>query len=210
MRMVDGRASRARALGRWVAMALFAVLAACEKPGARSSAEPLKKMFELPAFTLTERSGQPFDSSAMRGKVWVACFFFTSCPGPCWTLNTRLHAIEQATKDLPEVQLLSISTDEEDTPEKLRAYAKKLEAGPRWFFVTGEKDAVFNLSVKGFKLALADAEGVNVQHKFIHSTKLALIDRSGWIRGYYDGIGEKEEAESARLLADIRRLLGEK
>lgn len=181
------------------------VLAACNK-----QPEPLKKHFQLPQFTLTERTGQPFDSNSMRGKIWVADFFFATCPGVCLDMTKRMSFVKHSTADLADVRLLSISTDEKDTPAVLTDYANSHQAGDRWFFVSGEKLKVFNLSIDGFKLALADAEGVDVKEKFIHSTKLVLIDREGWIRGYYDGIGEKQAAEAERLIADIKRLHAEK
>jgi protein SCO1/2 len=186
---------------------LVAMLAAvsCTK-----TAQPLPKRFQLPPFVLTERSGKPFDSSTMRGKIWVADFFFASCPGVCLDMTQRMSYLKNATLDLPDARFLSISTDEKDTPEVLREYAERHKAGDRWFFVTGDKAKIFQLSVEGFKLALADAEGVNVPEKFIHSTKLVLIDREGWIRGYYDGIGEKQAAEAERLVADLKRLQAEK
>ena len=95
-------------------------------------------------------------------------------------------------------------------PLSSRKYADRLQAGDRWSFVTGEKSRVFQLSVDGFKLAIEDAPGVDVAEKFIHSTKLVLIDRNGWIRGYYDGVGENQAKEAERLVADIKRLHGEK
>ncbi len=186
-------------------MFVLLALASCERPP-----EPLKKMFQLPPFTLTERSGKPFTApDAMRGSVWVADFFFASCPGVCLDLSKSMSSLPAAAPDLPDVRFLSISTDENDTPEVLRKYAEQHGAGERWSFVTGPKTGVFKLSVDGFKLALADASGVDVAEKFIHSTKLVLIDKAGWIRGYYDGIGEKQDAEAKRLLADIKRLLAE-
>ncbi len=184
----------------------LALLSACEKT---PPAAPLPKLYPVPSFTLTERSGQPFHSDSLRGKVWVASFFFATCHGTCPLLNTQMEALQSATADQPNVRLLSISTDQDDTPEKLRDYAAGQHAGDRWFFVTGKKDEVFDLSVKGFKLALADANGVNLKEKFIHSTKIALIDQQGNIRGYYDGVGDNAPAEKARLLADIKRLLAE-
>ena len=185
--------------------ACVALLVSCERP-----AEPLKKMFQLPSFTFTERSGKPFTApDAMRGKVWVADFFFASCPGVCLELSKSVSSLHEATRDLPDARFLSISTDENDTPEVLRGYAKQQGASERWSFVTGPKPEVFRLSMDGFKLALADAAGVDVAEKFIHSSKLVLIDKAGWIRGYYDGIGERQAADAKRLLADIKRLLKE-
>lgn len=181
------------------------LLASCERPP-----EPLKKMFQLPPFTLTERSGNPFTApDAMRGKVWVADFFFASCPGVCLELSKSLSSVHHAARDLPDARFLSISTDENDTPAVLRSYAEQRGADERWSFVSGPKLDVFKLSTDGFKLALADATGVDIAEKFIHSAKLVLIDKTGWIRGYYDGIGENQAADTKRLLADIKRLLNE-
>ena len=180
-------------------------IAACTKPAA-----PLPKRFELPQFTLTERSGQPFDSNSMKGKVWVTDFFFATCPGVCLEMSEQMSAIKKATADLADVRLLSVSTDEKDTPEVLREYANRHQAGDRWFFVTGAKDKVFRLSIEGFKLALADAAGVDTTEKFIHSSKLVLIDRQGWIRNYYDGAGPTKAADFDRLIADVKRLHAEK
>lgn len=178
-------------------------LAACTEP------KPLPKRFEVPKFTLTERSGQPFDSAALLGKVWIADFFFTSCPGTCLMLSNRMKELHQATAKTGDVRFVSISTDPAvDTPEVLRNYAATFGADERWSFLTGERAAVFDLSIAGFKLALADADGVDVKEKFIHSTKLVLVDRHGWIRDYYDGIDDKP-GEKERLLADIKRLLQE-
>lgn len=187
------------------------VLALACLAGCSQAPAPLKRMYQLPPFTLTERSGKPFGApDAMRGKVWVADFFFASCPGTCLDLSKRMSFLHQSTRDLPGVHYLSISTDENDTPEILTNYARQQNASERWSFLTGPKVDVFTLSVQGFKLALADAAGVDVAEKFIHSSKLVLIDQEGWIRGYYDGIGENQAREAERLLADIKRLLSEK
>jgi protein SCO1/2 len=197
------------AIGRWALGVgcwafLLLLLAGCERPAA-----PMGKMFELPQFTLTERSGQPFDSTSLRGKVWVADFFFTSCPGTCLMLSKRMKELHGTLAKDENVRFVSISTDPaNDTPEVMAKYAESLGADSRWAFVTGPRDAVFDLSIKGFKLALVEADSVYEKEKFIHSTKLVLVDRKGWIRGYYDGVSEGS-AEKDRLLADIKRLIEE-
>ena len=71
-----------------IVAALF--LAACTEQ------KPLPQYFEVPKFTFTERGGQPFDSVSLRGKVWVADFFFTSCPGTCLMLSNRMKEIHRA------------------------------------------------------------------------------------------------------------------
>ncbi len=188
-------------------IALFAalVLSACSP-----APEPLKKYFDVPHFTLTERSGQPFDSATMRGKVWVADFFFTGCQGTCLVLTRQVSKLHRAFKDEPDVRFVSISTDaKNDSPEELSKYARSFHADDRWAFLTGAHDAIFDLSISGFKLALVeDPSAISVSEKFIHSTRLVLVDKSGSIRGYYDGLSQGE-AETQRLTADIKRLLAE-
>lgn len=199
----------ASVIGRWVlGVGCWALLllcfAGCERPAA-----PLPKHFELPQFTLTERSGNPFDSASLRGEVWVADFFFTSCPGTCLMLSKRMKEVHDSLAKDENVRFVSISTDPaNDTPAVMAKYADGLGADSRWAFVTGPHDAIFDLSIKGFKLALIEADNVYAKEKFIHSTKLVLVDRKGWIRGYYDGVSEGD-AEKNRLLADIKRLINE-
>jgi protein SCO1/2 len=103
------------------------------------------------------------------------------------------------------VRLISISLDpEKDTPDVLKQYAERFKAGPNWLFLTGDKAATYDLAQKGFKLAVADVR--NSPEPITHSTKLVLVDREGWVRGFYEGVGEDQ---TAALLADIDRLLGE-
>ena len=111
---------------RLTAIAAATLLAAC------TDAKPLPKRFEVPKFTFTERSGEPFDSTSLLGKIWVADFFFTSCPGTCLMLSKRMKEIHEATAKNGGVRLVSISTDPEaDTPEVLGKYAASLGADSR-------------------------------------------------------------------------------
>ena len=105
-----------------------------------------------------------------------------------------------------DVHLVSFSVDpEKDTPEVLRGYAEKLRAEPkRWDFLTGAKSAIYDLSHKGFRLAVSD--GSDEAGIPVHSTRLVLVDRHGEIRGYY----EATEADAVtKLLADTSHLLRE-
>ncbi len=103
---------------------------------------------------------------------------------------------------MPDVRLVSISTDpEKDTPEVLQKYAETFQAGPNWMFLTGEKKAIFDLANDGFKLSVAEER--NSPEPIVHSTKLVLVDRTGTVRGFYDGINEDQ---TGQLLADIEEL----
>lgn len=169
-----------------------------------ATAATLPKLWQLPEFSLTERSGQPLKLADLQGKVWVADFFYTTCPGPCPMMTSRFSSLHRDLAQEPEVRFVSISTDpEKDTPEMLRAYAERFQADDRWLFLTGEKAEIYQLAIAGFKLSLAETPGA--PEPITHSTKLALVDRTGAVRGFYDGLAE----DQARIKADILRLLQE-
>ena len=158
----------------------------------------------VPAFQLTNQNGQPFGSQQLTGKIWIADFVFTSCPGPCPMISSRMSEMQRPLEN-SDVHLVTFTVDPEtDTPEVLRDYAERLHARPgRWEFLTGEKDAIFNLTRDGFKLAVADGTDENGP---IHNTRAALVDRRGTIRGYYDMTATDGVT---KLLADTSHLLRE-
>jgi protein SCO1/2 len=159
----------------------------------------------VPAFQLTNQNGQPFGSAQLAGKVWIADFIYTTCPGPCPMISSRMSELQKPLGKT-DVRLVSFSVDpEKDTPEVLRGYAEKLQAEPgRWDFLTGPKSAIYKLSHDGFKLAVSD--GSDAQGIPVHSTRMVLVDRHGQIRGYYDAT----EADAiTKLIADTTHLLRE-
>jgi protein SCO1/2 len=155
----------------------------------------------LPEFTLTERSGKPLSLDDLRGKVWVADFIFTRCPGPCPAMSLKFAQLQRAFRKLADVRLVSISVDpEHDTPEVLTAYADSYEADPeRWLFLTGEKQTIINLAVNAFKISAGDDPQ-------LHGTHFVLVDRQGRIRGFYRG---SEQTALEQLKRDVRRLAQE-
>jgi len=160
----------------------------------------------VPEFTLINQDGRNFGSADLRGKIWIADFVYTTCPGPCPMISNRMSEIQEPLKNT-DVHLVSFSVDpEKDTPQVLQGYAEKLgaEAG-RWDFLTGPKSTIYNLSHNGFKLAAIEAneapEGLPV-----HSTRMILVDRHREIRGYYDAV---EPDAITKLVADTTHLLRE-
>src|SRR2546430_12470547 len=159
----------------------------------------------VPEFVLVNQDGKNFDSAQLRGKIWIADFIYTTCPGPCPMISSRMSELQKPLGKT-DVHLVSFSVDpEKDTPDVLHRYAEKLQAEPgRWDFLTGPKSAIYKLSHDGFKLAISngsDAKGIPV-----HSTRIVLVDRHGQIRGYYD----TTEADAVtKLVADTNHLLRE-
>jgi protein SCO1 len=181
---------------------LSLLLAGCARPAA-----PLPKIKDVPAFQLTERTGADFGLEGLRGHYWIANFFYTTCPGPCAALSAKMGEVQAAVATMDDVRLVSISSDpQKDTPEVLRGYAETFRAGPRWFFLTGKKDTIYELANQGFLLSLTE-DPANATEPITHATRLVLVDKAGTIRGYYDGMTSEGVA---KLVADLRRLREEK
>src|SRR5437868_15193761 len=159
----------------------------------------------VPEFLLVNQNGQNFGSAQLRGKIWIADFIFTTCPGPCPMISTRMSELQKPLEKT-DVHLVSFTVDPaKDTPEILRGYAEKLRAeSGRWDFLTGAQSTIYNLSQNGFKLAVSD--GSDETGTPVHSTRMILVDRHGEIRGYYDAT----EADAVtKVLADTSHLLRE-
>jgi protein SCO1/2 len=158
---------------------------------------------EVPAFTtLSDHSGASFASASLKDKVWVADFFFTSCPGPCPRMSSQMHQVQQAFLSDDRLRLLSFTVDpKHDTAPVLAEYSKHFEAVPgKWFFLTGPVKDLDLLGREAFKLGGVDGS-------LEHSTRFALVDGAAKIRGYYQ---TSEKDAIGRLIADARRLLREK
>jgi len=193
---------RARLLWSFAALALVVAAGAyvARRDGA-GPAGPLPVFYAVDDFSLLERSGRTVRLADLEGKVWIADFVFTRCPGPCPILTREMGRLAVALPE--EVRFVSFSVDPEfDTPEVLTTYADACGADAnRWLFLTGTKDAVWDLVRDGFRLTVEpEAAGV------LHSLRFVLVDRSGRVRGVYTG---NDEADLARLRRDARRLLAE-
>src|SRR5207248_5282763 len=159
----------------------------------------------VPAFQLMNQNGQPFGSAQLAGKIWVADFIYTTCPGPCPMISSRMSELQKPLEKT-YVHLVSFSVHSaKDTPQVLRGYAEKLQAEPgRWDFLTGPQSTIYNLSRNGFKLVISDGSEENGIP--VHSTRMILVDRRGAIRGYYDAA---EVDAVTKLVADTTHLLRE-
>jgi len=88
----------------------------------------------------------------------------------------------------------------------MKAYSKKMEAGPNWHFVTGNKDSLYKMARESYLLDNEKNNSMNIKDQFIHTQFFALVDKEGRVRGVYDGL-KKDELD--KLSRDIKDLLRE-
>ena len=174
---------------RYVLAGLCLLLAGC-------SGKPLPVLGEVPAFQLIDQSGQTFSSATLNGHVWVADFVFTNCEGPCPRMSSHMHALQ--TKTDADIHLVSFTVDPaRDTPPVLATYAAKFAYDhARWSFLTGPVPTLNMLDETAFKLG-------TIGEEIEHSTKFALVDKQGRIRGYY---GLSDGSPEDRIAKDASRL----
>lgn len=144
-------------------------------------------------FKLTDQQGKVVSPKTFDGKIFVADFFYASCPTLCNTMNGYVDSLVQPYAKNNMVYFASITVDpSHDEVKALKAYADKFNAPyPKWRFLTGDTSAIYHLARQGFMVNAVD-EG---QGNFIYSDKLMLVDSHKRIRGYYDA-----------TLKDIQRL----
>jgi protein SCO1 len=172
-----------------------------------SSAPPV--LGALPSFDLIERSGRPVSRADLAGRPWVADFIFTRCSGTCPALSTRMAELRRKLREQGlSARLVSFSVDPtHDTPAVLREYAARYAPDDDWWFVTGERDALYALIGQGFRLSVAErapAAGDSADELITHSDRFVLADGEGRIRGYYHGIDADAVPALLRDLAALR------
>ncbi|HWY47093.1 MAG TPA: SCO family protein [Bryobacteraceae bacterium] len=157
--------------------------------------------YDVPAFDLIAQNGEPFHSGVLAGKIWVADFIYTTCPGPCPRMTSQMHEVQNAIGKMPDVKLVSFTVDPaRDTPLVLADYAKVHGASSEyWYFLTGPETTLQRLDRDVFKLG-------NLDTSMQHSTRFVLIDRQSRIRGYYD---TSESGSIPRVIDDIHALARE-
>lgn len=164
---------------------------------------PLPRLKAVPPFQLIERSGRSVTLADLKGKVLLIDFIYSECPGPCPMVTSRLSKLQPELLKDPNVMMVSITLNPaRDTSEVLKQYAERFHASPdRWLFLTGEKSSVRDLVVNGFMLTVLDQ--ADPTQPIIHSVKLALVDKNGCIRAYFDA---NDESNRLAILKAIHQL----
>ncbi|WP_425393221.1 SCO family protein [Ekhidna sp.] len=194
---------------------LFIVLMACQQ---QTSSEKLPYMgntiyeetdtiyHTIQNFKLVDQDSSIVTNETFADKVYVADFFFTSCPTICPKMKAQMLRVYEKFEDNPEVVILSHTIDPDyDTVALLKDYAERLGVrSDKWKFVTGSQDYIYDLA-EGSYMSIAD-EDADAPGGYIHSGAFLLVDKERHVRGVYDGtVPEQVDV----MMNDIEKLLKE-
>lgn len=162
---------------------------------------------QIPDFEFLNQDSVLISQKNFAGKIYIADFFFTTCPTICPKMKTQMLRIYDKYKDNPKVAILSHTIDpRHDTPGVLKEFSKNLGiSGSQWQFVTGDKAKIYELGQKSYMVTATED---NTQPGgIVHSGAFILVDENRHIRGIYDGtLPEKVDM----LMKDIDLLLDKK
>ena len=163
----------------------------------------IKKYHRISDFSLLNQNGNNVTQEDYKNKIYVADFFFTTCPDICPIMTGNMLYLQENLEDT-NVMLASFSvTPKIDTVEVLKEYSTlKGVDDSRWNLMTGDKKQIYDLARKSYLVAKAIPDGKN--HGMIHTENFVLVDRDKRIRGYYDGTNIED---MDKLLDDIQILL---
>ena len=163
----------------------------------------VKKYHRISDFSLLNQNGNNVTQDNYKNKIYVADFFFTTCPDICPIMTGNMLYLQENLKDT-SVMLASFSvTPKIDTVEVLKEYSTlKGVDDSKWNLMTGDKKQIYDLARKSYLVAKAIPDGKN--HGMIHTENFVLVDRDKRIRGYYDGTNIED---MDKLLDDIQILI---
>lgn len=159
-------------------------------------------------FAFVDQDSTIITPVTFKDKVYVADFFFTSCPTICPVMKSEMLRVYEKFIDNDDVLLLSHTIDPEyDTVALLKDYAERLgvENNKKWHFVTGEKEDIYDIGQNSYMVTAM--EDGSEPGGFLHSGAFILVDKKSRVRGIYDGT---KEEEVNKLIKDIPLLLEEK
>ncbi|MCF0071063.1 SCO family protein [Dyadobacter sp. CY261] len=160
----------------------------------------------IPPFAFTNQDNRTVTELDFKDKIYVADFFFTTCPTICPIMKKNMLKVYEVFKDNAQLRILSHSIDpEHDTPEVLKRYSNDLGvSNATWQFVTGDREKIYEIGQKHYLITAA--EDAKSPGGFLHSGHFVLMDKDRHIRGMYDGT---TDAGTYDLIRDIRTLLKE-
>ena len=163
----------------------------------------IKKYHKIKDFSMKNQNGKIITQEFYNDKIYVADFFFTTCPTICPIMTENMGYVQEKIKNDSVVLLLSFSvTPEIDSVEQLKKYAlEKNVIDSKWNLVTGNKKDIYNLARTSYLVAKTNGDGG--KYDMIHTENFVLVDKEKRIRGFYDGTNSKEMDQ---LLDDIKIL----
>lgn len=171
-----------------------------------STVQHVSKYHTIADFKFTNQNGETVTQKNYEGKIYVADFFFTTCPTICPIMQDNMVVLQKEFKDNPNVMLLSHTVMPHiDSVPVLKKYAiEKGVIDSKWNLVTGDKKDIFYIARKSYLAVKTETEGE--LYDMVHTENFILVDEQKRVRGFYDGTN-KEEIK--RLSEDIRFLLDE-
>lgn len=155
---------------------------------------PYLSLDSIPQFKFIAHTGDTITRDSIIGRITVADFFFTTCPGICPRMTRQMKSLQdyliRNTNIKGEYRLLSHTVNPAvDSIETLKAYAEEHKVNSQyWWLLTGDKEALYDISKNFYKLPAIDMSADStLAEPFVHSERFVLLDREGFIRGYYDG-----------------------
>ncbi len=172
---------------------------------AKSKMEPIGRVMP---FTFTNQDGKFFTEKEVEGKVFVAEYFFTTCPSICPRMNTNMKVVYEKFKNENNFLILSHTSDPEtDSSARLKKYSDSLGVSTdKWIFLTGSKDSLYRQARYSYKIDDPNNNLQNIEQDFLHSQFFALVDKEGRVKKIYDGLKPSEVNE---MMEDIEKLLKE-
>ncbi|MEM1324505.1 MAG: SCO family protein [Bacteroidota bacterium] len=160
----------------------------------------------IPDFTFMNQDSMMVSNEDFDDKIYLVDFFFTSCPTICPKMTKQLQRVYEEFEGHPHVAILSHSIDtRRDSVPRLRTYAENIGVmnADQWHFVTGDKDAIFEIADDYFSVAIEDGDAAG---GFDHSGRFILVDPDGRVRAFADGTNPEEVD---RMMLDMKKLLAE-
>ncbi|WP_418357158.1 SCO family protein [Shewanella basaltis] len=170
-----------------------------------SNSSELVGFHQIPAFSFIDQQGESVTQDTVKNKIYVASFFFTSCPGICPRMKSQLSKVQSEFIDDGDVMIVSHSIQPaNDTVEVLQQYAQKNHINAaKWRLVTGEREQIYSLARNAY-FANEDLGEYVSNEDFLHTENLVLVDKNRHIRGIYNGLNN---TSVANLIVDIKQLM---
>jgi protein SCO1/2 len=165
----------------------------------------LPKLNRVQTFSFLDQNGDRITNKNVEGKVYLAEFFFTTCPGICPKMNTNLRPVYEKYKSNPEFLILSHTVNPStDTVGRLKQYADSMGVGSgHWIFLTGEKDSLYLAARLSYLLDDPKNTLNPIDEQFIHTQYFALVDKNGYVRSIVDGLKKDEIAEMQKEIDNL-------